>query len=777
MASWWALANGISLSLVIQNSWPGVLLEYCAFPLREAKTCAASPMRVHEPVLLSKLMLEMLSGKKWNNCGLLLLLILCLCCTSTSDSKAFTAVWLSRNASTLSNLNLDVNKIFIVGADGSVGQMSKEHCNPIKDSCSPASGSCVSCPPPTCPQCGSECEKSFNMPVVLFDTKHFNCANNPKDFGVSLLNNTQYEITIQRNKMPEFVCLIEGECNCFTLANWINTACNITCLDPSKTCKNADYNENNESCDKKYIIKFETNGSASCSKYKRPTIYIPSISVPLQMISTFDKTNISPEDAVGLMKNLSTLLPLMNNENVTAVPIGKVQGVLKKTEKQADVETALFVYSAETNFTVINDLDLLKEYDSAFIIPQEAIMQAFNQTAEKTSLGVFRFPNMIKDENSSNVLNNEVFAIEMGTIISNLNESVILIFTNEQTEGTPVCHAWDGSGNKPNWTTDGCNTTVEGNKITCSCDHLTFFAVLMAPPDIAISQQDLINLTYITYIGCGLSMFFLGIGLFMHFLLRRAKANNSVCVLMNLFMALFLLNAAFLSNEYVARAKNGTACQVMAAFMHYCLLATFTWFGVEAFHLCMQMSKYSVTIKHYIIKITVVGWVPPALIVTIILILKKYGMVTIQTDTSNNATMCWIVDSTVHYVVNIGYYCLIFIFTFSTFVVVLRWLSMLRVKKWNKTEKVKRSGTANFDITTIMGLCCLLGLSWSFTFFSYGDLRVPSYYISSILNSFQGFFLFIYYLKTSSLIGEAAPTESSSMTEETKTDNPYENQA
>ncbi len=99
---------------------------------------------------------------------------------------------------------------------------------------------------------------------------------------------------------------------------------------------------------------------------------------------------------------------------------------------------------------------------------------------------------------------------------------------------------------------------------------------------------------------------------------------------------------------------------------------------------------------------------------------------------------CWILDSDVHYYVNIGYYCLVFIFTFSTFIVVLRWLSMLKLNRLNKVEKVQHSRTATMDITTVLGLCCMLGLSWSFAFFSYGDMRLPSYYIFTILNSSQG---------------------------------------
>jgi len=77
---------------------------------------------------------------------------------------------------------------------------------------------------------------------------------------------------------------------------------------------------------------------------------------------------------------------------------------------------------------------------------------------------------------------------------------------------------------------------------------------------------------------------------------------------MNLFLALFLLNLAFLSNEYIARAKSPGACRVIAGFMHFSLLASFSWFAVEALHLCLQMARHSIVIKHYILKLSVAGW-------------------------------------------------------------------------------------------------------------------------------------------------------------------------
>ncbi|XP_051951760.1 adhesion G-protein coupled receptor G5 [Xyrauchen texanus] len=737
-------------------------------------------------------MLEMLSGMKWYICGLLLILpVNCKTDNNGNNCKV------KNKTKVCPFTTQESSNLVILGADGFMGVMKTADCTDGSWNVSMKNVSLV---------CDSKALADNTSKITVFSFNGSdNCTANTSsysstsvntycsDSGVYLTKNTSddYLISINRNIIPTFVCLIEGNCTNNTWSNWItkgcnwtnlthNNTCKMTCLDPTKTCESAQYDpgcrDDNASDERKVNTIKITNQNGACFKCGGPFQNLISVKAPAEMESLFNKTEINAVAAAGAMKNLSNLLSLMGNLTIAAVSMGNIQGVLKKIESESDITKSAFIYTSNTGIKVIEDFAELEKYPNAFIVPEEATLKAFNQTSGKALLGLFRFPNMTKDENNSDILNDEVYAIEMGTKISNLSKGIELSFQKIQdAKFTPTCHAWDGSGDKPNWSTDGCNTTIEKDKVTCKCEHLTFFAVLMAPVK-EIPSQDLISLTYITYIGCGLSMFFLGIGLFMHFLLRRAKASNSVRVLINVFVALFLLNVAFLSNEYVARARDLASCRIMAGFLHYSLLASFTWFGLEAFHLCLQMSKYSVTIKHYIIKMTVAGWVPPAIVVTIIFFFGKYGEQTIYTDTGNNVTMCWIVDINVHYIVNIGYYSFIFIFTFSIFIVVLRWLCMLRANKCNGTDKVKRSGTANSDITTAMGLCCLLGLTWGFTFFSYGAMQIPSYYISTILNSFQGFFLFIYYLKSSTLFGEAAPSNQSSLSEETKTENPYDNQ-
>ncbi len=89
---------------------------------------------------------------------------------------------------------------------------------------------------------------------------------------------------------------------------------------------------------------------------------------------------------------------------------------------------------------------------------------------------------------------------------------------------------------------------------------------------------------------------------------RKAKSNQATKILMNMFVALFLLNGSFLSNESVAKTEDNAACVFIALLLHYSMLTTFTWFFIQALHMYLWLLRQNVTITNYMRKITVLGW-------------------------------------------------------------------------------------------------------------------------------------------------------------------------
>ncbi|XP_064847776.1 adhesion G-protein coupled receptor G6-like isoform X2 [Oncorhynchus masou masou] len=630
---------------------------------------------------------------------------------------------------------------------------------------------------------------------VSFNTRRGIRFQNCKDVDFCLREvNTSHHLYMPKKYVNTQVCVMVGQ-NCkdtldslranITAYNkkWPSiesktTGCSVSCFSISEHCRASAYDEEvckNSKIKEKFIINVTAPGSlcVNCFEpFKDPVEKLP----PPAIFDTGSGVHIDGEKASKAMKDIASLVNMMN-ESSASVSMGSVTGVVVKPKEKTDIEEVSFGYSYNSGIKIVEDQKSLVGFSRSVSVTKEAFEKAYNLSNGSAFAGVFRFPNMSKDVYNSTVLYNEVVAIEMGCFIVNLTDKINLNFRNVHKGGAiPSCQSWNGEGSQPNWTDYGCLTIVTGDNITCKCTHLTFFAVLMSPPNQTLSDGDVNSLTYITYVGCGVSMFFLGVVLFLHFLIKKAKSSNTTQILIQLFLSMFMLNITFLTNGWVASLQSPLGCQVMAAAMHYSMLATFTWFAVEAFHLCQQLYKSgSLPIPRYIMKVCITGWVLPGTVVIILLSLGKYGKQIIYTDGGKEVYMCWILDIDVHYIVNIGYYALVFLFTFTTFIVVLSWLVHLKSTK----NKAQQQGTGTKDIVTVMGLCCLLGITWSFAFFANGVLKVPSFYIFTILNSFQGFFLFLYYYNTSRVIGETTKDNSTSSKSSTMSvtvttlENPY----
>ncbi|XP_034385414.1 adhesion G-protein coupled receptor G1-like isoform X2 [Cyclopterus lumpus] len=263
-----------------------------------------------------------------------------------------------------------------------------------------------------------------------------------------------------------------------------------------------------------------------------------------------------------------------------------------------------------------------------------------------------------------------------GKKVSSLQESVNITVTFPANETqNPICVFFNFSTKK--YSSDGCKTKWEvgESSLTCCCHHLTYFSVLLVSPSSTVSAKDQEILSYITLIGCSLSLFALVITVLLFITNRKVREDVSMKVHINLAIALILLNLHFLPSQWVAAQSPTGLCLYLALSLHYSLLATFTWMALEGFHLYLLLVRvFNIYVRRYLLKLSVMGWGAPAVIVSLVAAIDRhsYGRVLLDSSVPNSTEVCYIVNPTVKMVTTVGVFGLVFVFNMIMLVVAVR---------------------------------------------------------------------------------------------------------
>ncbi|XP_076003100.1 adhesion G-protein coupled receptor G1 [Genypterus blacodes] len=349
--------------------------------------------------------------------------------------------------------------------------------------------------------------------------------------------------------------------------------------------------------------------------------------------------------------------------------------------------------------------------------------------------------------------------------VSNLTQPIRLIFKNNKQEQKGTCVFWKESEMEDkagSWSTEGCGTSYNENETICSCNHLSFFAVLVNPR-ILISQTDAVNLTYITYIGSALSVIFSIITLIIYICLQRQHQEKAIGVHIHLTGALLCLHLSFvLSNLWALlrdedEDKEGWVCGMLGLSLHWSLLATFSWMALEGFHLYLLLVKvFNIYVRRYLLKLSMVGWGLPTLIAVVCGICGVYGKFTLVYRDATNQTatgqICWISSdfpqsSVVSYVTVVAFLGLVVLGNSCMLglVVMKMWRLRQGSSGWKRLYK-ENAGRVWKDCATVLGLSSVLGLPWALAGSTYYSFSLPGIYLFTTLNALQGVFMFLWSL-------------------------------
>ncbi|KAJ3610981.1 hypothetical protein NHX12_020997 [Muraenolepis orangiensis] len=295
--------------------------------------------------------------------------------------------------------------------------------------------------------------------------------------------------------------------------------------------------------------------------------------------------------------------------------------------------------------------------------------------------------------------------------ISHLRDNVLFSIRSPhspQADSLPQCVFWDFSlnGGRGGWSPDGC-FVLNG-------------AIL----------------TFITYIGCGVSAVFLALTLLSYLCFQKLLRDIPSKILVQLCLTAF--------------------------FLHYFLLTSFTWAGLEALHMYLSLVKvFSPYLRRYMLRFSLLGWGVPLVVVVVIISTDNdsYGLIAYGQDAAVGdlwvdlfllffslvqqtgllvlwkALFCWLRSDTAFYAGVVAYFLVVFSLCLAVFTVVLAQLA--RIKRQNPHHRNPQRGLGS-DLRSGAGLVLLLGLTWGFALLAWGPLHLPFLYLFSIFNSLQG---------------------------------------
>uniref|UniRef100_A0A8C4F7R8 Adhesion G protein-coupled receptor L1a n=1 Tax=Dicentrarchus labrax TaxID=13489 RepID=A0A8C4F7R8_DICLA len=316
-----------------------------------------------------------------------------------------------------------------------------------------------------------------------------------------------------------------------------------------------------------------------------------------------------------------------------------------------------------------------------------------------------------------------------------LTEPVVFTLKHLQLENyySPNCSFWNYSERSMTgqWSSQGCRLLdTNSTHTTCSCSHLTNFAVLMAHHEPDGRMHELI-LFVITWVGIVISLVCLAICISTFCFLRGLQTDRNT-IHKNLCINLFIAELLFLIG--IDKTEYHIACPIFAGLLHFFFLAAFSWMCLEGVQLYLMLvevfeSEYSRKKYYYLC-----GYCFPALVVGISAAIdyRSYG----------TKKACWLrVDN---------YFIWSFIGPVS-FVIMLNLIFlMITLHKMIRNSSALKPDSSRLDnikswALGAIALLFLLGLTWAFGLLFINENTVIMAYLFTTFNAFQGMFIFIFH--------------------------------
>ncbi|XP_063302853.1 cadherin EGF LAG seven-pass G-type receptor 1 isoform X3 [Pelobates fuscus] len=312
-----------------------------------------------------------------------------------------------------------------------------------------------------------------------------------------------------------------------------------------------------------------------------------------------------------------------------------------------------------------------------------------------------------------------------------LEKPIILEYNMLETEERtkPVCVFWNHSiiiGGTGGWSSRGCDLIFRNKShITCQCNHMTSFAVLM---DISKRENgEVLPLKIITFASVSISMVALLVTFILLVLIRTLRSNIHN-IHKNLVAALFFSELVFLIG--INQTENPFVCTVIAILLHYFYMCTFAWMFVEGLHIYRMLTEVRNINSGHMRFYYVVGYGIPAIITGLAVGLDPQGY--------GNPDFCWL---SVHDMLIWSFAGpIVVVVAINTIIFVLA----IKATCGRRQRAVDKTGVIT-ALRTAFLLLLLISATWLLGLMAVNSDVMTFHYLFAIFSCLQGLFILFFH--------------------------------
>ncbi|XP_077443749.1 adhesion G-protein coupled receptor F1-like [Stigmatopora argus] len=579
----------------------------------------------------------------------------------------------------------------------------------------------------------------------------FTCVNDP-EFGNGCLNYTARASCSQNEVGGKYaICRESGEweyqddnCTLQTIVDLLEESENLT-----------------ETTFPKLLAELSNTTNTSSQQVTESPNNIKAIVEILENVATFMKTSeiLINQDHIARVLSTTSVL-IMDNARASWDTLNRQAviatfGQRTRTPRKESLSSLLLFslecitsrlsnasFNIETPLIILNKTSMTTSFHEDFNSTIEINIQGSNGPANLTLITFESLDNVLppRDENNATgrVINGRVVLVQSDNNLNNISFKFDII--NESLE-RPQCVFWnftlfDGLGG---WDNEGCKLVIQVNElVTCQCDHLTSFSILMSPH----APNDLV-LNYITNIGISISIFFLVICLCIETLVWRqvSKSNTSHLrhiSIVNIALCLLIANLCFIIG--VGRTSNLQVCTGVTFITHFFYLALFFWM----FNYGLLLLYYTFTVFEAISKSTMLaigfclGYGAPLIIATITIVVNAPLKSYIQQDG------CWLNwNESKALLAFVSPSLLIVCINFLILILVIA--KLLQRRKNPSHVQGDEKNVIGFLARTVAILTPFFGITWTLGVGTLSDSQNWTLHaMFALFNSLQGLFILIF---------------------------------